>query len=559
MYRKWDFMNVFGIGGCIGCIAFIYIYGVKILNVQYDAWLLVGGDLTQQYLGWCFYRNSDCLFPFGLTTELTYPYPISIVYADPIPLLAVFFKLLSPILPTPFQYHGLWGLVCFLLQGGFSAIFLYRYVNNKLMCGFLSLFFICSSIVFQRMYGHTPLASHWIIIVALCCLVYWEKFIGKKKSIFIWGGLGVISVCVHAYFVPITFLILLCYSYNIWVKGENVKFVIYTVSLYLICVFTSMYLLGALQTGFGMMAGDGLGHYSSNLNSLFNARGYSKILSGLPIKDGQNEGEAYLGAGMLIVSMLAMILAIYNFNTTKGKIIVNKTYRHYFFSVLVLMVTFFFLAVAPKIAFGNNVILNFIYPQFIEKILSLFRATGRFMFPVLYMIMLFSIAIIVNKINRKLAYSFLFICLMIQMYDFSGLMQGRHSYYKNPVTPSILLKGEHDFGEIIKSYNHIIFVNHDQVLKKTDLGLAIAYYAQKNQIPISAFYLARMPEALLNQDEARYIKKLQEGNVSEEDLFVFLKEDDVKERYQINLYHISGFFIGSKNPIDGLKKYNANK
>ena len=105
----------------IGIVVFIALYGVDVLNPFYDDWLLGKGDLTQHYLGWCFYRRGDWTFPIGLTDNLAYPSYTSIIFTDSIPVLAVFFKMFSFILPDTFQYFGWWGIACFALHGFFAV------------------------------------------------------------------------------------------------------------------------------------------------------------------------------------------------------------------------------------------------------------------------------------------------------------------------------------------------------------------------------------------------------------------------------------------------------
>ena len=53
------------VGGVIGCAIFMTIYGFDILNGTNVDWILrAGGDLTQSYYGWCFFRASPA---FSLT------------------------------------------------------------------------------------------------------------------------------------------------------------------------------------------------------------------------------------------------------------------------------------------------------------------------------------------------------------------------------------------------------------------------------------------------------------------------------------------------------------
>ena len=111
-------------GMLLGALCFLVIYGFRVLNPVYDDWLMSGGDLTQHYLGWRFFRESEWLFPIGLMNTIAWPNEVAVIFTDSIPGMAVICKLLSPILPETFQYFGLWGILCFMLQGGFAAVLL---------------------------------------------------------------------------------------------------------------------------------------------------------------------------------------------------------------------------------------------------------------------------------------------------------------------------------------------------------------------------------------------------------------------------------------------------
>ena len=130
MYNLYRKRKSLILSGLLGAVSFLLIYGWNILNPSNIDWLFSGGDLTQHYLGWVGYRNSDWTFPIGMMNQVTYPYNISIIFTDSIPLLAVFFKILSPLLPSQFQYFGLWGILCFILNGIISAKILKKYLFN---------------------------------------------------------------------------------------------------------------------------------------------------------------------------------------------------------------------------------------------------------------------------------------------------------------------------------------------------------------------------------------------------------------------------------------------
>lgn len=110
-------ININIVAALLGGIAFVLIYGVKILNPLYTDWLLTGGDLSQHYLGWEFFRRSDWYFPLGLTDQLAYPLKTSVIYTDSIPIFAVFFKLFRSILPRQFSVFWYLGIVMLCFTG----------------------------------------------------------------------------------------------------------------------------------------------------------------------------------------------------------------------------------------------------------------------------------------------------------------------------------------------------------------------------------------------------------------------------------------------------------
>ncbi len=133
----------------LGFIVFTCIYGLEIVKPCNTEWL-IGGDLEQHNIGWQAFRRDPWFFPLGMFNSLTYPYPVSIIYTDSIPLVASFFKMLSPILPEHFQYFGLWGLLCILLQSFLGAKILKRFCKNNSIVLIGSLFFTLSPVLFFR-------------------------------------------------------------------------------------------------------------------------------------------------------------------------------------------------------------------------------------------------------------------------------------------------------------------------------------------------------------------------------------------------------------------------
>jgi len=100
----------------LGCIFFYSVVGIGPLDPQNLSWIFGRFDPPQHYLGWSFYRNSPWSLPIGSNPNYGIDIGSSVVYSDSVPIMAIFFKLLSPFLGSPFQYFGIWLLICFALQ-----------------------------------------------------------------------------------------------------------------------------------------------------------------------------------------------------------------------------------------------------------------------------------------------------------------------------------------------------------------------------------------------------------------------------------------------------------
>ena len=94
----------------------IYFLGFDNLWFNKTNWLYGAGDLTNAQLSWQYFKNDIWRFPIGRNPNYGLEIANSIVFTDNIPLLAIFFKILNPIIYEKFQYFGLWIFLCFFLQ-----------------------------------------------------------------------------------------------------------------------------------------------------------------------------------------------------------------------------------------------------------------------------------------------------------------------------------------------------------------------------------------------------------------------------------------------------------
>ena len=508
-------MRMLFLYGCLlGLVAFVGIVGIRVLNVGYVDWLMQKADGMQHYLGWLAYRQTPWTFPIGLTNALSYPFFTSVVYTDPIPLFAVFFKVLSPLLPATFQYFGIWALLCFMLQGGLAAILIYRFVQKKPLCLLGAAFFVLSMPLLMRaLYHHEALMAQWIILLAIALWLYRVKENDMVKRCLIWAGMGLLCAGVHMYFIPMTGILLLGSMATDFYTHRKALRCIFPIASYLAASVCFLFLMGAFYGGINACA-DGAGAYVSNLNSLFNPLGKSTLFKALPVVSENYEGSAYLGAGMLLLCATASLALL-----QKGWKNPFETHlkKAYLLGAIVMLLLCVPLALGPHITLNGRILFTIPYPGLVLSAFSMFRASGRFVWILFYLSLLAILAISLRKLSQRAAYILLSVCLCLQIIDGFAVFRTLHSDYSaaqaavNPLLKSELMQSF--LGN--PNYRHIEFLD---ALYETDY-LQFAQYARQGNMSVSDFYFARRCEKtdLYRQDE---LKRVCGGAVSRDTIYV---------------------------------------
>ncbi len=391
-FLQSEYFSFFG-GGLLGIILFLFLYGTSTLDVTNVDWLLQKNDLSQHYFGWSFYRNSDWLFPIGLANTLSYPLTSSVIYTDSIPILAVFFKLFRDILPESFQYFGWFVFIVYFLQGAISALLVHRLTGNAYYGILSAILFLLSTPLFCRTFNHTALSAHFLLLLSLLILLTRRYIERTWRGIAIWSFILFLSASTHFFFMPMVGCCLLLYA--IKVKLSNPKWwpSLATLFIPLVVAFTEIWLLGGLTSDV-TTATQTSGHpymlrsASANFNSFINPLGTATLfpfnhLSLATAKAFQYEGYCYLGAGILIgLPLLLLIIIIHTF---RGKI----DFKHSnVWMILTLATIFFLLSLSPDVTYNEKVLFSVPLWHPLEKIWTIFRATGRFIWMPAYILIL---------------------------------------------------------------------------------------------------------------------------------------------------------------------------
>lgn len=525
----------------IAILGFCYMYGIHIINPTYSDWLLKNAhyDLPQHYLGWKAYRNGNWTFPIGYTDYLLYPTETSVIFTDSIPCFAVFFKLLSPFLPSEFQYFGLWGIMCFILQGVLSAKIVRRFTDSKVFVILASVLFIFSPCMIRKMYAHTALAGQWIILLALQSVFFYKDYAQSRRIYVLWAVLGVLTASVHIYFTPMCGIVLLGYCTADFMAYKHFKRNLLVLAAYLVSAGITIFLLGG-GGGHGVaLVAKGFRTMSFNLNGLFDPQGWSCIYQDLPLYgDGQYEGFAYLGAGGILLLLFCGTLLISNENLKK----IIADYRCEIASLTVVILISLIFALSPTVTLNERILADFSLPYFIEKYWAIFRSTGRFGWVIFYTLLLCLCIVLCRIVNTRTAVTFIALCAAIQIYDIHTEIVGRHMQYSQTVTYETVYDNEFsDFwgplGEN-DTIRHVMFT-----IPMTGENLyAMADWALGHNKTINYFYFARQYDGFEDNLEAAL------ANPDETEIFLFpeyIEEEKQKcLQYDLNYYLVDDYIVG---------------
>ncbi|MBQ9846151.1 MAG: hypothetical protein IJO54_08750 [Oscillospiraceae bacterium] len=461
------------ISALIGLIAFISIYGIGTLDVTNDTWIITRyneSDIVQHYTGWINYRNSPWEFPLGNSSYMAYPDGGNIAFSDSIPLLAILFKALSPVLPEVFQYLGITILISFILQGISSSLLIHELTKNKILAAISSVFFVLSPILLERSFRHSALSAHYLILFAMYIYFKYRSNLNEKNNFnkLPFGSMAALcalSVGITPYFLPMVMIFVFVLSINYVCARFSLKDIVKATIFFLICVCTAYLtgvLIGTLGQGINTSRG-GFGKYSMNLNAVINPYslgGYtwSQFMSPRAQAEPQYDGFNYIGCGMLLFLLFSAVCAIINFIKGQAYLRFVKAVKENF--VLLCACIFLTLfALSHIIYFGGLLIIEIPLPDILLNLCGIFRASSRMFWPVFYLIFTFAITctFFVFKKYPKIVYVITTFFLALQIYDLKGVLVEKHIEmqekltYEFPGDPELFQLGDYEL--VIDDYS----------------------------------------------------------------------------------------------------------
>ncbi len=505
---KNDRLTDLALPAAIGAVLFLIIVGPQILDPTNIAWLQ-RGDSPQHYLGWAFFRDTPWSWPPGLNPRFGIELGSSIVFSDSIPLIAIPLKALSPLLPDPFQYFGLWIFACFLLQAVFAFRLVSLFTDDRAQRLVATVFFVAAPFSLFRLFNdttfHMSLFGHFLILAALYGVLRPQA--GRTTRY--WLTLLCVSVLVHFYLFAMVGLF--------WIVGlrRAVAKQVLSTRQAVAELGAAMGLVGVLGYLAGYFAGGsakagGFGVYKANLLTMIDANGWSHVLGDIAGSPQEVEGFNYMGLGTLMLGAVALGLVILR------RVSIRKPQgadRLLYIPVGLLLLT----AVTHHIGLGSwQIELPLIAP--LVNLGEVVRASGRMLWPVSYLVTLGVIFAVVKGLGRRPTTVVLGLAAVIQIADLRPVWQPAEPKFAMPQArhwPSPLVD---PFWSLAGERYRVLRTSRPQ--EQAGNWMVLADLARAHGMATDIVYVARVNHADMKANTARAAARIAEADFEDDTLYI---------------------------------------
>lgn len=513
--QKRDFSFLYPL--ILGSITFFLVVGFTPIDPTNAGWILGRLDPTQHYLGWLFYRSGEWTFPVGLNPLFGQDLSSSIVYSDSIPLLAIPLKALDFLLPEKFHYFGIWIFACFVLQAWLAWKILGLYIQNKVLRTFACGLFVFFPPLLWRINtpagGHSALLGHFLVLWAIYLILKPPP----NKRTYIWTLLLSISILTHFYLLAMVALLWasdLANHYFIQ-KNLSIRQVTYEVFLALSCVFILAWQAGYFVITASLNNERGYGFYGMNLLGLIDPQGWSYVLSDQTNPSSWGEGFAYLGLGVIVAGIFALLALIKDYlkNTQNLKMFFKN---HLYLGILIIFLTLF--AISNHVGIGD---FSFTYPlpKWILQLADILRSSARLFWPVQYLLIIAFVAVISNFYTRKVAFAIFLTCFTLQVADTSnGWLKNRKEISTLHAPDIYANKLSNPFWEqAAKYYDNLTLVPSVNMPPNWQ---NFAIYAASHHLTTNAVHMARVDIQKQMESNVKLNQQIEMGSYDPSTLYV---------------------------------------
>jgi hypothetical protein len=507
-------------GALAGLVVYFLVLDPRLLDPSHWTWLMEG-DPAAEYLGWRFFRVEPWRWPPGAIRSYGLEIGSAIPFTDSIPIAAFAGKLASAWLPEPFQYFGLWALLCFVLQGFFGGLLAALASDRPLDRYAITLLFVASWPLLDRAIGHYALMSHWLVLWGLWLALQPRRELATGH----WVAVTCIASLVHAYLL---YLVLALWVADVLRRRHfdplprpDVGDWLRHVTVVAIALGVTMALAGYfVLPGHAISGGSAYyGKYAANLNAFFNPGWGSRFLPNLPVMKGAElEGHGYLGAGVLALLGVALL----SFLKPSAPAANVRPYAPLIAIAAVLVM----LALSHRIAWGDRVVLEVPIGGKLLDLVATLRASGRLLWVAMYALTFAAGAIVAARFSPPAATLLIAGAVALQLADLSPRFVAMRGYFHDrfinaPAARSSPLRSPF-WAEAAKHYRVIRMAPVANTARGWEW---LSLYAVDHGMAINTGQFARPSFPRIDAANAAMTATLNEGRLAPDTLYLLWSRD----------------------------------
>jgi len=498
----------------IGIATFGALTNWKILNPLFVRWLY-WGDPSTSYLGWQFFRKTPLFqFPIGASSNYGVGFASSIMYTDSVPLIAIPLKYVSFLLPNEFQYFGIWILAALILQSWFAWKIISHFISNTALALFGVVLFTNAPILIYRMVhegsGHIGFIGQFLILWSLH--LYFEQVSSIKR----WLALLGISPLVCLGLVPMVFVVFLGWllqrliqnsisvlKRSLQVLAELLSGVVITIGV--------MWISGALMVS--DPSDSGFGTYRTSLTSLFdpkvnNAFSFSRFFPDLGNLPGSEEGFAFLGITVIALLLISLPTVFKGNHPLLSK---NNI------GLILATIGMGVFSLSNRISVLQRELFVYPIPSQIRKYIDPFRSSGRFVWPLIYLLILFGLMSLMTIMQKRKRWGtlILVVLLSVQIFESVEIFHGvRQRFTEIKFTPQLVSPR---WDELAQNYDHLVAI---PPLNNDPGWFELALLADKWGLSTNTTYLARFDQVDFDLAKSRTQDDLEQFQFDPKTLYI---------------------------------------
>ena len=488
------------VAAALGAAVFAYQLPVNIVVPTNIRWMMKA-DRGASLLEWLFERNERWTLPFGMLHTMMAPL---VTTSDG--LLSVPAKLLFPWVHVPWQYSGFLMLVFYTLQAVFGYLVLRALGTARPISLLGSVFFALSPTLLQR-FEHPSLSAHWEILAAWW--LYLRRPVEGPSWRFLvpWVLLLWIAVPTHPYIAAmIGAFATAAYARAVWIDNLFSWWVATLHGLIaLLTLYGEFWLFGFFVLHNHGEAG--FGRFSADVFSFFNSAGSASLVPRIPhMADsydlfGAYESYYYLGLGMIVLVIIAVVLAIGGRRLGTGAhtaaAMPETRWPPMWPGVAAALMLFAYALATPVHVLGHETVTVPVY-TYMTTVTAWFRGSGRFAWPLYYLVMALAIAEIARRWPAAAVGGLLVCAIALQVRDTRPLRAFVRRDYSYP-WPQLEAPAWHDIGRSFKALrlvppivaNRIACRHYDQY---SDYEIKFGVVAAQEQMEFNSGSPARIDD-----------------------------------------------------------------